>query len=1015
MLRSILLSSFLFAALFATASKITVSGQLNSNTTWSADSVLITGTIVIENGVVLKIDSGVNILGGQIDIKGAIQANGTVDYPIIFKHFDNGNTADYKPFWGMKWTDVNPANDSSWFNYCSFEKIGNDPLFEIRSTDQVAIRNCVFDGNVIKNEFFLSVFNSAIVFNDNVIKNFRSKAIEFAGGNPKIKRNKFDSCLNYQWGSDLIYFGAGMQTFQGNELTNCGDANNPSKTSSLLLISNGSTAIVQANSFKNSAFLALRIEGGSAPQIIENQIKDCFAGVLLSKTHANNKVTFRKTVIDGIEDAGVYAGIDVRAEFIDCSIKNCKKSGLTVVRDSDFDFVRDSFINNEGCGLYVAYNTTSINVDECYFNGNSANYGGGIFLADRSNSVVKNCIFENNIAAVGGGLSAGSGSGIQNCTFANNEAYNFGGGAFVQGCTFINNTLTNNKAYMGGGLATQASSYYKSVYENNYLAKNYADSLGGGAIIVVDRYIKFRNNHIENNKANYAGGGLTVFVASKSWISGLLINNNEAPFGAGIDFEANANNELKLSNNSIVYNHSSKKYGAMRNKSKDELFFTNTVFWGNESDNGLDFFSEWDNLDPWFENCVIEGGKDNFDLNGGNYNGTWKNVDENDPKFNAIAKAGIDTVAFISYFFPSNSNLYNLGKADTSGLRVAKNDLIGQKRIKYGRIDIGAIEFLSQPNAVLTGPSNTNICQGRNIILSLSGADESKVEWYKDGKLISTLNGGFTISNFSSNDAGNYWVIAANTAGVSYSDTLRLTFQKGPQVILVAKDTALCVNNDYLIRVEGAFSNYAWSNGDSDYEINPKTDGEYWVDATDANTGCAGRSDTVLISITKPSLANDVSLKQVGAEWRLYADFDQNDGFDSVLWHNKTENWKQTSTREFILVSPTNGDGAYALTCYLGQCEGDIAQDFNIVFPSTGLLKEFKLDVRQSKGQLVLNTSELATLQVSLFDLKGKEIINTTFNQNTQIEVGNYKNEIVLIKIQNPETNKVWIDKLYIK
>ncbi|MGB0430914.1 MAG: hypothetical protein ACPGLV_10600, partial [Bacteroidia bacterium] len=507
---------------------------------------------------------------------------------------------------------------------------------------------------------------------------------------------------------------------------------------------------------------------------------------------------------------------------------------------------------------------------------------------------------------------------------------------------------------------------------------------------------------------------LSVYAASKSWISGLLINNNEAPFGAGINFEENGNNELNISNLSVVYNKSSRKYAAMRNKSKDELFFTNTVFWGNESTNGLDFYSEWDNLDPWYQNCVVQGGKNNFDLNGGNYNGTWSNVDEANPNFNAISTAGVDTVKELSYFFPSNSNLYNGGKSDTSGLRISANDLIGQKRIKYGRIDIGAVEFLNQPAAELQGPSVTEICQGRNIVLSISGTADAKVEWYKDGNIISTVNASFSINNFGMQDAGKYWIRAYNTAGESVSDTLELTFKAGPKVILVGVDTTLCVNNDYIIRVEGSFDEYKWSNDKTDNQITPTESGDYWVEASNIGE-CAGRSDTISIGMITPSFTKNLKLNSVGEEWRLYTTLENNDGFDSLEFYNTSENWKESTFREFLIVSPSNGDGDYVITSYLNGCKGIESEAFLIVFPSTGAIKEFKLNHTQTNNNLVLNTDVNSLLQLSIYNIEGKEIFSGSFNKKTSINVSDFKNQIVMVKVFDGDANKTWVDKVFIR
>jgi hypothetical protein len=960
------------------------------------------------------VQPGVTILGGSIEVKGAIQARGTRQKPIAFTHFNNGNTIDFKPFAGIKWIDVVWSNDSSLLLHCTFQQMGSDPLLEIRGSNKIAIKHSTFNGNFIQNALFLYAYKSTVRFNYNHLTHLADEAMVFDGSS-SLKGNTIDSCLHNRWAANLIFFGAGQHTFENNRIAHCGDTSHPSKTSAVVLLDQGTTTVVKKNLFKDCSLLALRIEGGAAPQIIENRMVDCHAAVLLSKTHASTPVLFSKNTIANMAEEGVYAGIDVRAQFNDCTFKNCKKGGITIVRDSKVDFVRDSFIHNGGGGLNVGYSTSWVTVDRCYFKNNSANYGGGLYLADRSLSSVKNCTFIGNVATTGGGLAAGAGSTIESCVFYGNEAFGHGGGAFVQGCTFVGNTLTYNKAFSGGGMANQVSSSYTSLIENNYLAHNTADSLGGGALVVADRHIRWRNNHLENNRAGHAGGGLTLYAATKAWVSGLLINNNEAPFGAGINFEDNGNHEITLSNLTVCHNLGTKKFGSVRNASRYALSFVNCVFWGNESSNGPDFYSEWDNLDPGFQYCVVEGGKANFDLNGGNFNGTWNQVAENDPKFYSPGMAGMDTTTQLSYFFPAISNLYNAGRPDTAKLRLSTYDLIGKARIKGGRIDIGAIELLEKPEPLLTGPADPQVCPGASLTLWLSGAGGAQVSWYKNGQLILSQQFSLNMVDFGNQDTGKYWVVARNEAGTTNSDTLHLALAPIPKVALLGQDTQLCVTNDYYLRVRDTFSTYTWSNGNGGSNLHPTTAGPYWVDAADPIHGCVGRSDTVTIDILMPSVVTGFDIIGLDQEIWAFAYIESYDGLDSIQWHNTTTGAKWFSQYPALQIKLPSDAGCYKLTCFLEGCQG-ITPDtcIKIAFHSIPQRAAPQMRLIQHPGYLLARSDLSYPLALELITLIGTPCAESTFIGQGRISTLGLSATVVLVKITDTHTGQTWFDNVYI-
>src|SRR6056297_2521304 len=147
----------------AFSTSITVNSDITANTTWSVDTVFITGDFQIWDGVTLSIDPGtyVEYQGYYLmDVKGCLLANGVEGDTIIFTIHD---TTDWTllnstsgGFRHIEFINVNPTNDTSVFKYCSFlygkttDGMGNDDRFNnggavyIENTERVNFEHCSF-------------------------------------------------------------------------------------------------------------------------------------------------------------------------------------------------------------------------------------------------------------------------------------------------------------------------------------------------------------------------------------------------------------------------------------------------------------------------------------------------------------------------------------------------------------------------------------------------------------------------------------------------------------------------------------------------------------------------------------------------------------------------------------------------------------------------------------------------------------------------------------------------------
>jgi len=145
---------------------IQVSGSIQEDTYWDADSILVTGSVTVEDGVLLTAAPGVEIvfLGFyRFNVQGAVQAIGTADEQIRFTSMHSDLfTADssFSGCWnGIRFDHTPGTNPVSRFEYCRFEyskALSDDPLnmdygggvFYAANVHNLEIENCIFSDNL---------------------------------------------------------------------------------------------------------------------------------------------------------------------------------------------------------------------------------------------------------------------------------------------------------------------------------------------------------------------------------------------------------------------------------------------------------------------------------------------------------------------------------------------------------------------------------------------------------------------------------------------------------------------------------------------------------------------------------------------------------------------------------------------------------------------------------------------------------------------------------------------------
>lgn len=269
--------------------------------------------------------------------------------------------------------------------------------------------------------------------------------------------------------------------------------------------------------------------------------------------------------------------------------------------------------------------------------------------------------------------------------------------------TIINNTIAYNSALGGSGIFIQEHSSPLIIF--NKICNNYASGFSCGAtddgagILSLKSSPFIINNLISNNEAEFSGGGISILdTSSVTLINNTIVNNRSNQlFGGGISIGMDGGNAV-LKNNIIFGNESSHNYEGLSN----QIYAYTT---GAPFDIGYCDFSDTINAS-------------------GYYSAYYHDLILLDPLFvNPTLGAGISYDALSAdWSLQPSSPCYNTGTPDTTGLHLYTTDLMGNSRVKFGRIDIGAYESLNYVPVVTANSTSASICAGGSVILTGGGA-----------------------------------------------------------------------------------------------------------------------------------------------------------------------------------------------------------------------------------------------------------------------------------------------------
>ena len=360
-----------------------------------------------------------------------------------------------------------------------------------------------------------------------------------------------------------------------------------------------STSGYQNITFINSKFINNSATGnGGAANIYSDY------NAFINTTFENNRITGTgSTYGSAINLVGDYSIID------GCIFKN-HSAGGTVYGTVNFSsqegiLCNSTFINNKAYhgGVARIYSTYSnINVYNITAIGNTANYGGAIYMSS-INSTIYDSVFINNTAITSGSAIYCSGINaiINNSVFINNSAIyatvyftSSGSGnnnpAMISYCNF-----TDNRGEWGGALNLADGNSYVLITKSNFI-RNYA-LYTGSAIVSRTNYIRITDSNFISNfvptESSTSNLGGTIRLNSTSVYDYTVKNcsfiSNSAYRAAGILVSGGAHKIVGC----FIYNNSATAGTVMYSFYAGTASISDSVIYGNKVGSASYFVSSY--------------------------------------------------------------------------------------------------------------------------------------------------------------------------------------------------------------------------------------------------------------------------------------------------------------------------------------------------------------------------------------------------------------------------------------
>ena len=453
------------------------------------------------------------------------------------------------------------------------------------------------------------------------------------------------------------------------------------------------------------------------------------------------------------------------SSFLSNTIGSCQ-------RDASTNYPESSCTATVGGALIISRSTLII--DNCYFEGNSANLGGTIFSEFESNITIINSDFTDNHATdcgaqfcFGGVLFADETASVSifNSTFQNNTSDGDGGVVYtresdsttleINDSKFVKNSANND----GGVLYAQMEA--SITISNCSILNNTAGGDGGAIRATNNTSISVSNSIFGYNTAHVGGGVIRLTINSSVMITTTTFYNSKTEFFGGV-ISLRDGSHAVISSSGFYHNVANKYGGAIHMEYDCTVLINDTMFDNN-------FASDEGGVFDAYTACSIKV-----------YGSTFSNSNVN-------VNGGVSTIKFHSQFYSENCSFSNNSARDNGAVLFIDEDshtIIHDSNFMQNSADNGGV-------LVALRKSNVTIDNSkfiRNKAFTDGGTLHTRIQ------CTTTIHN----SNFTDNIAINNGVLLASVSSnvtVENSNFNRNKAGHDGGFAFIYDDTKLCMNN----------------------------------------------------------------------------------------------------------------------------------------------------------------------------------------------------------------------------
>jgi fibronectin-binding autotransporter adhesin len=189
------------------------------------------------------------------------------------------------------------------------------------------------------------------------------------------------------------------------------------------------------------------------------------------------------------------------------------------------------FVTNGG-GVNAYYAEGPVDIVDCVIEDNLADLGGGVVFGTAGGRLVNSQVRDNVAGSHGGGIYLAGGVTLENSEVTGNVAATYGGGVAVgdqNDLALVNSSIHDNTASTGGGLFAFDAGVIVADATSS-VAANSATVSGGG--VFLDEAAEWTGGEVVDNDATELGGG--IHVNDGGAVSAVLVARNTADDAAGM-------------------------------------------------------------------------------------------------------------------------------------------------------------------------------------------------------------------------------------------------------------------------------------------------------------------------------------------------------------------------------------------------------------------------------------------------------------------------------------------------